>query len=240
MEDQLKEILNSLYEAEGLVELALRRSDANVRERIVSLAVGKCFATADLAASLGAAQPAVAECQSEPEQEPEPEETEPAMSVFVNEVLPVMPEVNAREVVEETLEETILDADGPQPADTPVSAATEDEETVSTLEEEAGAVLPEERENDGGTADEVVTPESGIVRKPLFKYMTINDKFRFRRELFSNSDLMFRDALSLIETMESMDEVKDYFFNDLQWNPESLEVKEFSTLVERYLSEGIK
>lgn len=240
MEEQLKEILNSLYEAEGLVELALRRSDAKVRERIVSLAVGKCFATADLAASLSQAQPTVAESQTEPEQETEPEESEPAMSVFVNEVLPAMPEVSADEVQEEAVAETAPDAVEPQPADTPESAPVEPEETASAPEEMAQDALPEEAECDEETADEVVTPELGIVRKPLFKYMTINDKFRFRRELFSNSDPVFREALSLIETMESMEEVNDYFFNDLQWDPESDEVKEFSTLVERYLAEGSK
>ncbi len=50
--------------------------------------------------------------------------------------------------------------------------------------------------------------------------------------------MAFKDALSLIETMDTMEEVTDYFFNDLQWDPESAEVKEFAMLVERYMRES--
>lgn len=67
--------------------------------------------------------------------------------------------------------------------------------------------------------------------KPL---LSVNDRFRFRRELFSNSDPDFNAALDLVATMDSYDEAEDYFYNDLEWNPEDAVVVEFMTLLTRY------
>lgn len=67
--------------------------------------------------------------------------------------------------------------------------------------------------------------------KPL---LSVNDRFRFRRELFSNSDPDFNAALDLVATMDSYDEAEDYFYNDLEWNPDDAVVTEFMTLLTRY------
>ncbi len=67
--------------------------------------------------------------------------------------------------------------------------------------------------------------------KPL---LSVNDRFRFRRELFGNSDPDFNDALNLIATMDSYDEAEDYFINSLEWDSESLVVKEFLEMLMRY------
>ena len=61
--------------------------------------------------------------------------------------------------------------------------------------------------------------------------LTVNDKFRFRRELFSNSDVDLADALQVASQMSTPEEIEDYFYNDLCFNPEDEVVKDFMRLV---------
>lgn len=121
----------------------------------------------------------------------------------------------------------------------------------------AAAQAPEMTEDDGGEddmfyaipdeTDERAREEDGIPdpaaakdaqsspvperAKPL---LSVNDRFRFRRELFSNSDRDFNSALDLVATMDSYDEAEDYFYNELEWDPENEVVVEFMTLLTRY------
>lgn len=60
---------------------------------------------------------------------------------------------------------------------------------------------------------------------------SINDKFRFRRELFGNSDVELNEALNVINAMSSIAEIEDYFYNDLCWDPENEDVKDFIRIV---------
>ncbi len=68
----------------------------------------------------------------------------------------------------------------------------------------------------------------------MYKAFTLNDKFRFRRELFSGNDAEFKDALNVVKGMGSMDEVEDYFYNDLCWDPDSDIVKDFIAVVAEF------
>lgn len=61
--------------------------------------------------------------------------------------------------------------------------------------------------------------------------LTVNDKFRFRRELFSNSDVDLADALQVASQMSTPEEIEDYFYNDLCFNPEDEVVKDFMRIV---------
>lgn len=70
----------------------------------------------------------------------------------------------------------------------------------------------------------------------LRRMFTVNDKFRFRRELFGNSDTEFTDTLNLVEAMRNYSEAEDYFYNDLSWDADATEVQEFMAVVNRYFS----
>lgn len=69
------------------------------------------------------------------------------------------------------------------------------------------------------------------------KLFTLNDKFRFRRELFGNSEMEFVDALNTVRAMHSMAEAEDYFYNDLEWNAEIEEVKDFMQVIQQYFGD---
>ncbi len=85
-----------------------------------------------------------------------------------------------------------------------------------------GVVEPEEH------GKENFAEESRVVRNDTMPVeFTINDKFRFRRELFGNSDADMNEALQIISGMSSREEMEDYLFNDLCWEAENPVAKEF-------------
>lgn len=58
--------------------------------------------------------------------------------------------------------------------------------------------------------------------------------FRFRRELFANNAADMTDAIHLVEAMCSFEEAEDYFYNDLEWDKESEEVREFMAVIQKH------
>lgn len=78
-------------------------------------------------------------------------------------------------------------------------------------------------------------PEAKAEAKPM-PPISINDRFRFRRELFGGSTPDFDAALNLIATMDSFDEAHDYFICELDWDPEQPVVEEFMDMLRRYFA----
>lgn len=70
----------------------------------------------------------------------------------------------------------------------------------------------------------------------LKKAFSLNDKFRFRRELFSNSDIEMTETLDAVQTMASLDEALDYFYNHLNWDRSNLDVKDFIEIITHHFS----
>lgn len=67
--------------------------------------------------------------------------------------------------------------------------------------------------------------------KPAF---TLNDRFRFRRELFGNSDAEYTAAMDLIATMSDYKEAEEYFLDELDWSMENPEVHDFMDILKKY------
>ena len=119
------------------------------------------------------------------------------------------------------------------------AAATPDQEAIA-----ANAI--EEETEDANTpaigetptiADTTIRLEEKLARdraRDIFKAFTINDKFRFRRELFRDSQEEFDETLYVIAQMNNFDEAEEYSYNDLCWNPESENVKEFMDIVKKH------
>lgn len=70
--------------------------------------------------------------------------------------------------------------------------------------------------------------------KEFSKAFTLNDKYRFCRELFHGSEADFNETLDIVAAMTSPDEAVEYFYDDLCWDPDNEYVKEFMTIVERH------
>lgn len=125
------------------------------------------------------------------------------------------------EVVEEAIPATIIEA--------PTVVMPEQEVTV---DRETGTIKPEE-EGDNEHVSEPTASSPATIMADKFAPIsfTLNDKFRFRRELFGNSDIDFADALNVVDAMNSIDELEDYFYNDLCWDPNDENVIDFMSIV---------
>lgn len=70
--------------------------------------------------------------------------------------------------------------------------------------------------------------------KNMRKALSLNDRYRFKRELFGNSELDLNDALDMVQSMKSYDEATDYFYGDLGWDKDNEEVQDFMSIVKKH------
>lgn len=86
---------------------------------------------------------------------------------------------------------------------------------------------------------EAIAFEKPVVMRSLDdlkKLFTLNDKFLFRRELFGNNDDEFNSTLELIASMPSFEETYEYLFEDLEWNPDDKNVKDFVKIIKAFFN----
>ena len=162
------------------------------------------------------------ELEIEPEIEAEPEiEVEPEPELEEKIEAEPEPEVEAEPEIEEEPE--------PEP---------EEELEPEIVPEIEAEPEPEIIKNVDETApDAIITLDEAFIRnkaKDLKSAFSLNDTFRFRRELFGNSAADMNDAIDLVNAMNSYEEAEDYFINDLGWDAESDEVGEFMEIIRNH------
>ena len=253
--DEIKSMLREVLELEGLLMVADSRGD-ETPDAVFTLIKEKIEQLREYSSCL----PDVAVGEQEPVVEPE-DEPEYVLEAESEEELEqdVEPEVEAEPEIEEEPEpelEEELEAE-PEPEIVPdIEAEPEiEEEPESELEEEIEAEPEEEPEpeivpeieaepepeiikNVDETAPEaIITLDEAFIRnkaKDLKSAFSLNDTFRFRRELFGNSAADMNDAIDLVNAMNSYEEAEDYFINDLGWDAESDEVGEFMEIIRNH------
>ena len=110
------------------------------------------------------------------------------------------------EIAESAVEEEVSESEG---CDVACEPGVQPEPDQLTLEEK----LARERARD------------------IFKAFTLNDKFRFRRELFRDSQEEFDDALRVISGMSDVSEAEEYVYDDLCLDPDNEDVKAFMDVI---------
>ena len=70
--------------------------------------------------------------------------------------------------------------------------------------------------------------------KDIRKALSINDRFRFQRELFAGSADALNTAIEHIEAMRSYGNAELYFYSQLHWDRENEVVKDFMSLVRNH------
>ena len=163
-------------------------------------------------------------CIAAAEEEETPEEVEE--SVPESEEEAATPE-EAEEQPVVTDDEVLLESDG--------DFMEEQEDEDAADEEPSGENTTSE--DVAGDGDEGITLDEAFIRgksKELHSAFSLNDMFRFRRELFGNSAADMSDAIELVSAMSSYQEAEDYFYNDLGWDSGSEEVEEFMTIIRNH------
>lgn len=233
MESQLRELLDRIYELEGLVHLSLRREDS--REDFCRLISLKGKEVEGICQSLsGLFAPGKNQIQEEnikeeklSEDEETPEEKEDAYS-------------EKEETIDSEEREEEADAEEfeiEQMADGEPFSFDEynldDSEDNNLFEYEKAELKPEDNDSEYQIEDEEeIVPSNRDSRGKLV--FSINDRFRFRKELFDNSDIGFNNSLALVASMDAYEEAEDYFINDLGMNPANPVVNEFLDIIRKY------
>lgn len=115
-------------------------------------------------------------------------------------------------------------ADNPKPADGPEPACNPEP-----------ANTPEPANN----SQPVIRVENALTQQAAFNFakaFSINDKYRFIREIFDNSAPAFNNAIDMVGTMQSLDEAYDYFLNDLGWDADNEAVSDYLVIVANHFN----
>lgn len=161
-------------------------------------------------------------------EEPEPEPEEDVAEVTAEQVADGEYDNEQEPMVELVLDDEPTaepDAETPNVAD-----ETEDVEAEDNIEETEA----NEKASDDSEPLRLDEKLQRSRSKDLKSAFSLNDTFRFRRELFGNSAAEMTDALHMVEAMHSFDEAEDYFYGDLGWDRESDDVKEFMAIIKNH------
>ena len=219
--DEIKSMLREVLELEGLLMVADSRGD-ETPDAVFTLIKEKIEQLREYTSCL----PDVAVDEQEPVVEPEDEpeyvlEAEPEEEIEPEPEEELEPEIEAEPEIEEEPE--------PEP---------EEELEPEIVPEIEAEPEPEIIKNVDETApDAIITLDEAFIRnkaKDLKSAFSLNDTFRFRRELFGNSAADMNDAIDLVNAMNSYEEAEDYFINDLGWDAESDEVGEFMEIIRNH------
>ncbi len=232
--EELNGLLDNIYELEGLVHLALAREDCP--ESLPELIVRKANSLTQLVNEIGG------ELHINPEdlqQVPEVVENREPDEITED----IVPDEKDAMVENEDLADDVEDGQhfeddaqneiGDIPTIVNESASLENtpiEEispSVEEIEESAFAAYTLPTEEPAPQPQKIVEPRGKLV-------FTINDRYRFKRDLFCNSDADFNTTLALVASMDSYDEAEDYFLGELQWNSQREEVMDFLEILKNY------
>lgn len=122
-------------------------------------------------------------------------------------------------------DDVILESENVSVTETDVAEIEEENIIVTVTDNKPAATVTIK------TSEEKHTVEKQKNEKPAF---CLNDRFRFRRELFSNSDAEFSAAMNTIAAMESYEEAEEYFLGQLGWDAENPEVADFMEIIRGY------
>lgn len=148
--------------------------------------------------------------------------------------------------VEITIVEVAEGTGTPVHFDNPESEGNEEDDTdddiLLTFEEEEESVLgkelpsdtegdPDEGKQQEGNKEDAVA-KSGFKRQSKLKSaFSLNDRFLYSRELFEGNMKMFDSTLEFIDGIEDYSIIEDYFYNELEWDPENATVISFMEIL---------
>lgn len=120
----------------------------------------------------------------------------------------------------------LLDLSATRDNNEPAEEIAEPESVAEITEKEP--VIPATLKTEYAARPEQTKNEAPVLNNAsLLKSFTLNDRFRFRRELFAGNDDDFNETLQLIADMESYTEAEDYLLNDMMWDRENPAVADF-------------
>lgn len=213
----IESIKDAVYELEGLLELAELREDKH--SALLPLMQKKLQLINAIFDEVK-----ISEVIQDEEDEELPEEMDTEEEIVMT---PMIEETEENPSMEDKAveEESLVTEE--EPSEVHTSELTAEVEADDDIVEISAPVPVIEEEV---TPIQEKAPRSNT-QKPAF---CINDRFRFRRELFHNSDSEFNATMDLVATMADYEEAEEYFIGEKEWNPEKEEVIDFMNIIRLY------
>lgn len=155
----------------------------------------------------------------------------------------VTPEVDAAtEAIEADEEETGTTVQ--QEEETPEAIDNEEPEVpvVQIIEPETDNTVQQPKIST--TINDILSGRPGELRvdemlsrreaRNLRKAFTLNDKFRFRRELFGNNDELFGQTLDTLQQMSSYQQAVEYLEHNMGWDVKNEDVVDFLSIIKNH------
>lgn len=70
----------------------------------------------------------------------------------------------------------------------------------------------------------------------VLRAFTLNDRFRFCRELFGGNSEDFTDTINVIAQLPTFADAEDYLCNDMMWNADDPNVKDFMAILKECMA----
>ena len=121
----------------------------------------------------------------------------------------------------------------PKPIEVPVEIAK-----VAPIEEQK--IEPKlDKESEKEDVKEEIIPNSSLltpncealVLRNLMSVISLGDKFRFRHDLFSDSNDLFKETIEILNTIEEFDEAVSYLQGKFNWDAEDATVVYFYDII---------
>lgn len=120
-----------------------------------------------------------------------------------------------------------------RPAAFPEIAEEEDDILFNFEEDDDIGVKNESKNQVEEPNQKIVKNETAGVKrqKKLKSAFSLNDRFLYARELFEGNMKMFDSTLDFLEGIEDYSIIEDYFYNELEWDPENGAVASFMEIL---------
>lgn len=232
--EKLNELLDRIYELEGLVHLAIARDDAPdklpelIRKKSEELMSYAEQATTTTATSQSQAITNIgAEAEFEEAMDANISSAEETQS-YGEDTHSYGEETHSyEEATDSHAEEPVEHVDETSHAEEIEELKISEMPPIVSITE---PVLVEKPVKETYKFDDYTAPRGRLV-------FSINDRYRFKRELFNSSDVDFNTTLSLVASMEGYEEAEDYFLTELQWDEKSQDVIDFLEVLKKYFKE---
>lgn len=221
---QLKELYNELCLLEGLLLKTVNDGatcaalNDLIKERGESVVRGvqELLAAIEMAEETAAAQEMKA-----PVEDMSAAEEAAAMAVAA---AAMPPQINDEEMNEEVAQNEPLNpvrlTPPAMPENTSADAYYTEEEEESEEEHPDMSLDVFDEEDEEGENDRSVEG-----KHPDLSFITINERARFRNNLFNGNKQQFDEAMELLQSLTGFEEARCYLIDDLEWNPAENEIQ---------------
>ena len=221
---QLKELYNELCLLEGLLLKTVNDGatcaalNDLIKERGESVVRGvqELLAAIEMAEETAAAQEMKA-----PVEDMSAAEEAAAMAVAA---AAMPPQINDEEMNEEVAQNEPLNpvrlTPPAMPENTSADAYYTEEEEESEEEHPDMSLDVFDEEDEEGENDRSVEG-----KHPDLSFITINERARFRNNLFNGNKQQFDEAMELLQSLTGFEEARRYLIDDLEWNPDENEIQ---------------